>query len=78
MDKETGHPRGQVVKMKRILLCVLVLVSGAAHALTVTLTLQDVIEAADGKICVYGDHLRTETIKIRNGQCSHTKTFTLD
>lgn len=50
----------------------------AAHALTVILTLQDVIEAADGKICVYDDHLRTENIKIRNGQCSHTKIFTFD
>lgn len=45
---------------------------------TVTLTLQDVVEVADGKICVYGDHLRTETIKIRNGQCRHTKIFTFD
>ena len=50
----------------------------AVHALTVTLTIQDAIEVADGKICVYGDHLRTETIKIRNGQCSHTKIFTFD
>ncbi|EHW4859407.1 hypothetical protein ABGC10_000962 [Escherichia coli] len=64
--------------MKKILLCALVLLPLAAHALTVTLILQDVIEAADGKICVYGDHLRTETIKIRNGQCSHTKIFTID
>ncbi|EFC1956361.1 TPA: hypothetical protein ACYRTT_003212 [Escherichia coli] len=64
--------------MKKILLCALALLPLAAHALTVTLILQDVIEAADGKICVYGDHLRTETIKIRNGQCSHTKIFTID
>lgn len=64
--------------MKKILLCVLALLPLAVHALTVTLILQDVIEAADGKICVYGDHLRTETIKIRNGQCSHTKIFTID
>ncbi|CQH49918.1 TPA: hypothetical protein ACX6TX_004323 [Yersinia enterocolitica] len=64
--------------MKKILLCALALLPLAAHALTVTLILQDVIEAADGKICVYGDHLRTETIKIHNGQCSHTKIFTID
>lgn len=31
-----------------------------------------------GKIYVYDDHLRTETIKISNGQCSHTKTFKID
>lgn len=43
--------------MKKILLCALALLPLAAHALTVTLILQDVIEAADGKICVYGDHL---------------------
>ncbi|HBU9918153.1 hypothetical protein [Klebsiella quasipneumoniae] len=64
--------------MKKIILCVLALLPLAGHALTVTLILQDVIEAADGKICVYGDHLRTETIKIRNGQCSHTKIFQIN
>lgn len=39
--------------MKKFLLCVLALLPLAAHALTVTLTLQDIIEAADGKICVW-------------------------
>ncbi|WJW94022.1 hypothetical protein QVH37_18890 [Enterobacter pseudoroggenkampii] len=66
------------MKMKKVLLCVVALLPLAAHALTVTLTLQDVIEAADGKICVYGDHLRTETIKIRNSQCSHKKIFEIN
>ena len=64
--------------MRKLLLCSLALLSLVAHALTVTLTLQDIIEAAEGKICVYGDHLRTETIKIRNGQCSHTENFQIN
>ncbi|CAA0209991.1 hypothetical protein [Klebsiella oxytoca] len=64
--------------MKKLLICIVAMLPLAAHALTVTITLQDIIEAADGKICVYGNQLRTETIKIRNGQCSHTKTFTID
>jgi hypothetical protein len=64
--------------MMKVILCALALLPLTAHALTVTLTLQDVVEAADGRICVYGDHLRTETIKVRNGQCSHTKIFTFD
>lgn len=50
--------------MMKVILCALALLPLTAHALT----LQGVIEAADGQNCVYGDHLRTETIKIHNGQ----------
>ncbi|EFC56571.1 hypothetical protein ENTCAN_06881 [Enterobacter cancerogenus ATCC 35316] len=41
--------------MMKVILCALALLPLAVHALT----LQGVIEAADGKLCVYGDHLRT-------------------
>lgn len=59
-----------------LLLC---MVAAKASAVTITLILSDEVEVSDGKLCVYENAQRSESIKVaRTAPCHHTKTFDSD
>lgn len=56
-----------------LLLC---LVAAKAAAVPITLILSDEVEVSDGKICVYENAQRSESVKVaKSAPCHHTKTF---
>lgn len=72
----TGHPRGQVVKMKRILLCLLALLPLVAHAGKITMSNPDEQELKGGKrLCTYESSLYLFTLVTRSQSCPYSKTF---
>lgn len=59
-----------------ILLC---LVAAKASVVPITLILSDEVEVSDGKICVYENAQRSESVKVaKSSPCHHTKTFETD
>lgn len=83
MDKETLKMftpeliTDREMKMKRLttafLLC---LAASNAHAVKVTLIQPDEVEVSDGKLCVYKNAQRSESVKVaKSGPNHHTKTF---
>ena len=62
--------------MKRLILLGLLVLSGQAMAVTVTLPLSDEIDSSDGKICVFANSQRTEQAEVPRGyRCPSVKTF---
>lgn len=56
-----------------ILLC---LIAVKASAVPITLILSDEVELSDGKLCVYENAQRSESVKVaKAAPCHHTKTF---
>lgn len=59
-----------------LLLC---LVAAKASAVPITLILSDEVEVSDGKLCVYENAQRSESVKVaKSAPCHHTKTFDTD
>lgn len=59
-----------------ILLCLL---AADALAVPVTLVLSDEVLVSDGKICIYENAQRSESVKMaKSAPCHHTKTFVND
>ncbi|QZY94050.1 hypothetical protein [Pantoea dispersa] len=59
-----------------LLLC---LVAAKASAVPITLILSDEVEVPDGKLCVYENAQRSESVKVaKSAPCYHTKTFDSD
>lgn len=59
-----------------LLLC---LAASSANAVKITLILSDEVEVSDGKLCVYENAQRSETVKVaKSAPCHHTKTFDTD
>jgi hypothetical protein len=68
------------MKMKRpttaLLLC---LVAAKASAVPITLILSEEVEVSDGKLCVYENAQRSESVKVaKSAPCHHTKIFETD
>ena len=62
--------------MKKLILLGLLVLSGQAMAVTVTLPLSDEIDSSDGKICIYANSQRTEEAEVPKGYpCLSVKTF---
>lgn len=56
-----------------ILLCLIMV---RASAVPITLILSEEVEVADGKLCVYQNEQRSESVKVAKfAPCHHTKTF---
>lgn len=56
-----------------LLLC---LVAAKASAVTITLILSDEVNVPDGKLCMYENAQRSESVKVaRSTPCHYTKTF---
>ncbi|EPJ0771914.1 TPA: hypothetical protein ACF3KZ_001757 [Klebsiella variicola subsp. variicola] len=65
--------------MKKLIFLGLLVLSGQATAVTVTLPLSDEIDSSDGKICIYADSQRTEEAEVPKGyRCPSVKTFSDD
>ncbi|WP_277976814.1 hypothetical protein [Pantoea endophytica] len=51
----------------------------SAKAVPITLILADEVPMSDGKICVYENAQRSESVKVATAApCHHTKTFETD
>lgn len=63
--------------MKRLTTALLLcLVASKASAVPITLILSDEVEVSDGKICVFENAQRSESVKVaKSAPCHHTKTF---
>ncbi|GKJ06703.1 hypothetical protein NUKP23_19990 [Klebsiella variicola] len=72
----TGLPRGWVVKMKKIILCVLALLPLATHAGKITMSGPEEQELKGGKrLCTYESSLYLFTLVTRSQSCPFSKTF---
>lgn len=72
-----GLTTNRGMQMKRptiaLLLC---LIAAKASAVPITLILSEEVEVSDGKLCVYENAQRSESVKVaKSAPCHHTKTF---
>lgn len=59
-----------------LLLC---LIAAKASAMPITLILSDEVEVSDGKLCVYENAQRSESIKVaKSAPCHYTKSFEIE
>jgi len=48
----------------------------SVKAVPITLILSDEVEVSDGKLCVFENAQRSESVKVaKSAPCHHTKTF---
>lgn len=67
---------GRVVKMKKILLCVLALLPLAAQAGKITMSDPDEQVLKDGRrLCTYANSIYLFTLVTRSQSCPYSKTF---
>ncbi|MGR7102658.1 hypothetical protein [Klebsiella aerogenes] len=65
--------------MKKLIFWGLLVLSGQAAAVTVTLPLSDEMDSSDGKICIFADSQRTKEAEVPKGyRCPSVKTFSDD
>lgn len=71
--------RGKFEMNKTLATILLCLAASNANAVKVTLILSNELEVSDGKLCVYENAQRSESVKVaKSAPCHHTKTFDTD
>jgi len=62
--------------MKMLITVLLLCVASKVSAVPITLILSDEVEVSDGKLCVYENAQRSESVKVaKSAPCHHTMTF---
>ena len=65
--------------MKMLITALLLCVALKVSAVPITLILSDEVEVSDGKLCVYENAQRSESVKVaKSAPCHYTKSFEIE